>query len=234
MEYMDQTNHKEIRHQYDSFTGILYVSIVDVIKLLRISTDSRNYWKTLKNRLKTTHPELVTTCNQLRMRANDGKMYLTDTTDSDNCLLLIQQMAPERLAEFRKYFKNILDNSHKEETRDVELSTEDQLPHKIKIDLYKIKDMFILKVLLSGVAKEDIFITASCKNILLQSKVVPPTNFQKDNYTVNELVFGKYAREINLPEEIEIEKIQTFYNHGLLEIHLPILDKSYTRIIKVK
>ncbi len=232
--YMNKEVYKEIRHQFDPVSGVLYVSIVDIIKLLGVSTDPRNYWKTLKNRLKNTHLELVTECNQLKMRASDGKMYLTDTIDSDNCLQLIQHISPRRVIEFRKVFNQIQDDGRFFGYTEIELSTEDRNLHQIKLDLFKKNNVLIIYALLAGVEKNDISITVSCKNILIESKIIPPQNISKDAYTTSELVFGKYSREISLPEEIEIDKIETLYSHGLLEIRLPIWDKSYTRIIKIK
>ena len=52
-----------------------YFSVVDVVGVLLESEDSRNYWKVLKHRLlKEGSYETVTNCNQLKMRASDGKM----------------------------------------------------------------------------------------------------------------------------------------------------------------
>jgi len=43
-----------------------YFSVVDVVGALSGSVDPRNYWKVLKNRLKSEGSEVVTKCNQLR------------------------------------------------------------------------------------------------------------------------------------------------------------------------
>lgn len=53
-----------------------YFSVVDVISVLTESKDPRNYWKVLKNRLKKEGNESVTNCNQLKMKADDGKMRM--------------------------------------------------------------------------------------------------------------------------------------------------------------
>ena len=57
-----------------------YFSIVDVCGVLTDSKDAltaRKYWNKLKQRLKEEGNETVTNCNQLKMRAADGKMRLT-------------------------------------------------------------------------------------------------------------------------------------------------------------
>ena len=61
-----------------------YFSIVDVVRVLteQPNTDgARNYWKVLKNRIKKEGNELVTNCNQLKMRAQDGKMRFIKCQD---------------------------------------------------------------------------------------------------------------------------------------------------------
>ena len=44
-------------------------------------TKNRNYWKYLKNKLKKENSELVSTANQLKLVAPDGKRRLTDCFD---------------------------------------------------------------------------------------------------------------------------------------------------------
>ena len=74
---------EKIRCQFDEQKTLWYFSIVDVIEIFANSTDARNYWKVLKNRLKKADLELVTKINQLKMKARDGKLYMTDTADQE-------------------------------------------------------------------------------------------------------------------------------------------------------
>ncbi|MBP9715504.1 MAG: Hsp20 family protein [Candidatus Pacebacteria bacterium] len=235
---MDTFKNENIRHYFDPTAGVLYLSIVDVIEILEISTDPRNYWKTTKSRLKINQNKLVTKCNQVKMRASDGKNYLTDATDSDNMLLLIQHIAPDKVGKFRKIFKEIEDKSSpsspNQETHKSELSTEENDDHELGVDFYENQNIFIIRAMLAGVEKDDISIIANCKNILIKGKRNELKKINEDDYTTQELTWGKFSREINLPEEIEIEEIETNYIHGMLEIKLSKIDKSKTKIIKLK
>ena len=65
---------RKIRSVWDDEAEIWYFSIVDVVAVLTESADPANYWKVLKNRLKKERNETVTNCNQLKLRAADGKM----------------------------------------------------------------------------------------------------------------------------------------------------------------
>ena len=69
---------RKIRSVWDDEAEIWYFSIVDVVAVLTESADPANYWKVLKNWLKKEGNETVTNCNQLKLRAADGKMRMTD------------------------------------------------------------------------------------------------------------------------------------------------------------
>lgn len=93
-----------LRHQYDANLGKYYFSIVDVVAIVTESTNPRNYWKVLKNRLKTKQNQLVTYCNQLKMESLDGKYYLTDVGDRETILKIIEILDPNFTPYFQKYF----------------------------------------------------------------------------------------------------------------------------------
>lgn len=70
---------RRIRTAWDADKEEWFFSIVDVVAVLTDQPDTdhaRNYWKVLKNRLKKEGNESVTNCNQLKMKADDGKMRM--------------------------------------------------------------------------------------------------------------------------------------------------------------
>ncbi|MBF0457234.1 MAG: hypothetical protein HQK99_04995 [Nitrospirae bacterium] len=86
---------KQIRRHYDEATETWFFSVVDIIQVLIQQPDyqaARNYWKVLKNRLNKEGSQSVTKCNRLKMKAADGKNYLTDVADPETLLRLIQSV----------------------------------------------------------------------------------------------------------------------------------------------
>lgn len=81
-----------IRSVYDEENDKWYFAVVDLIAILTESEKPANYWKVLKNRLKKEGSQLVTSCNQLKMKAKDGKFYKTDALDVEGCLRLVQSV----------------------------------------------------------------------------------------------------------------------------------------------
>src|SRR3989338_5489975 len=76
-------------------------SVVDVVQALTDQPDfttARKYWNKLAERLRAEGSEVVTKCHQLKLRATDGKMRLTDVADTE-VLLRIVQVIPSPKAE---------------------------------------------------------------------------------------------------------------------------------------
>jgi len=82
---------KKVRTSWDPEKEKWFFSIVDVCGVLTDQPDeehARNYWKVLKHRLKKEGNETVTNCNQLKMKAADDKMRLTDVADMEQMFRL--------------------------------------------------------------------------------------------------------------------------------------------------
>ncbi|PHQ80311.1 MAG: hypothetical protein COB66_05060 [Coxiella sp. (in: Bacteria)] len=87
-------NH-EIRRAYDEESETWYFSVVDIVQALTQKSDyqtARKYWNKLKQRLKEEGSQTVTNCHQLKMKASDGKKYLTDVATSETLLRLVQSV----------------------------------------------------------------------------------------------------------------------------------------------
>ena len=107
---------KEIRSIWDSEKEDYYFSVVDVIEILTDSTNPRDYWYKLKIRLfDEEKSELSTNCRQLKLRASDGKLRLTDTFDTKGILRLIESVPSPKAEPFKLWLANLgkeeIDNS---------------------------------------------------------------------------------------------------------------------------
>jgi len=90
-----QFENQDIRRVYDEKAETWYFSVVDIIQVLTQQADfqtARNYWKVLKNRLRKEGSQVVTSCNRLKLPADDGKMRLTDVASAETLLRLVQSI----------------------------------------------------------------------------------------------------------------------------------------------
>ena len=101
---------RNIRVVWDDEQEKYYFSIVDVVAVLTESNyqNARNYWKVLKHRLSQEGAsESVTNCNQLKMKAADGKYYKTDVADTEELLRIIQSVPSPKAEPFKLWLAKI-------------------------------------------------------------------------------------------------------------------------------
>lgn len=114
----------EIRSVWDEEKEEWYFSVVDVVGALSGSENPNNYWKVLKNRLNQEGSQLVTFCNQLKMRSEkDGKMYKTDAADIQGILRIIQSIPSPKAEPFKRWLAEV-GKERIDEIIDPELSIE--------------------------------------------------------------------------------------------------------------
>ena len=94
---------KEIRSVWDSEKEDYYFSVVDVINALAEPKDASDYWTTLKRRMiKEENSEIPTNCRELKLKSSkDGKMYKTDTLDTEGIFRLIESVPSPKAEPFK-------------------------------------------------------------------------------------------------------------------------------------
>ena len=112
---------KKVRTVWDDETETWYFSIIDVIAALTESVDPRKYWNKLKQGLKVEGNETVTNCHQLKMKASDGKMRLTDVADTEQLFRLIQSIPSPKAEPFKLWIAQIA-RERLDQLQDPELS----------------------------------------------------------------------------------------------------------------
>ncbi len=110
---------REVRAVWDEANAKWWFSVLDIVGTLNEESDYtkiRNYWKYLKTKLKKENNELVSTTNQLKLLAADGKKYKTDTLDSNGVIELAKHFPNNRAMKFLDWFlysDNSLDGQSK-------------------------------------------------------------------------------------------------------------------------
>ena len=113
---------KKIRTAWDEEKEEWYFSVVDVVGVLTDSPNPNNYWKVLKKRLKDEGSQLVTDCNQLKMKSpKDGKRYKTDVASTEQLLRIIQSIPSPKAEPFKVWLAEV-GKERIEETIDPELA----------------------------------------------------------------------------------------------------------------
>lgn len=122
---------KKIRTAWDEEKENWYFSIVDVIAVLTESKEPRRYWSDLKIKLKNEGNELYDKIVQLKMIAADGKMRMTDVTDTEELLRIIQSIPSPKAEPFKMWLARV-GSERIDETVDPELTIERALETYLK------------------------------------------------------------------------------------------------------
>ena len=95
-------NGSQIRSVWDNEREEWYFSVVDVIGSLTESNNPRDYWYRVKKRMSEEEKsELSTICRQLKLKAPDGKMRLTDVADMQGIFRIIQSVPSPKAEPFK-------------------------------------------------------------------------------------------------------------------------------------
>ena len=114
---------KRVRVLWDEEQEKWFFSIIDVIKVLTGTDRPRKYWNDLKTKLNSEGSQLSEKIGQLKMKAEDGKMRMTDVADTEQLLRLIQSI-PSPKAEPFKVWLAMVGSERFDETADPELAIE--------------------------------------------------------------------------------------------------------------
>lgn len=98
----------QIRFVWDNEREEWYFSVVDVIGSLTESNNPRDYWYRVKKRMSEEEKsELSTICRQLKLKAPDGKMRLTDVADMQGIFRIIQSVPSPKAEPFKMWLAEV-------------------------------------------------------------------------------------------------------------------------------
>ena len=101
-------NGSQIRSVWDNEREEWYFSVVDVIGSLTESNNPRDYWYRVKKRMSEEEKsELSTICRQLKLKAPDGKMRLTDVADMQGIFRIIQSVPSPKAEPFKMWLAEV-------------------------------------------------------------------------------------------------------------------------------
>ncbi|HEX7847037.1 MAG TPA: Bro-N domain-containing protein [Chitinophagaceae bacterium] len=99
---------RQIRSYWDEQEQQWYFSVIDVVEVLTNSVNPRDYWFKMKIRVKSEDGlELSTICRQLKMKAGDSKMRVTDAADTQALLRIIQSIPSPKAEPFKQWLAKV-------------------------------------------------------------------------------------------------------------------------------
>ena len=110
------------------------------------------------------------------------------------------------------------------------LRVERQFP---PVNLYELDEEFLLTAELPGTSSENLELTVSGGVLTLKGKRPAPDGVADEQFRRHERVWGSWERAINVPDQVQEEKVSAEFADGILKIHLPKAPDTKPRKIQV-
>ena len=104
----------------------------------------------------------------------------------------------------------------------------------ILLDVIEKKDEIEVKASMPGIAPEDIDITVEDNVLTLKAERKTKASTEEERYLLQERPSGSFYRALRLPDTIASEKIESYYNNGILTISMPKAEEKKKKQIQVK
>ena len=105
---------------------------------------------------------------------------------------------------------------------------------QLTVDVYETPTSFVIKSAVAGVSPENLDIALTNESVTIRGKREEEEKVKNGNYLHQECYWGRFARAIILPQEVDPDKSQASLKNGILKISLPKLNKAKSKRLKVK
>ncbi|MGC9046583.1 MAG: Hsp20/alpha crystallin family protein [Minisyncoccia bacterium] len=106
---------------------------------------------------------------------------------------------------------------------------------KLLTDVYQTPNEIVIETAIAGVnPEEDLDINITSDSVTIKGERKKQNKVEDKDYLYQECFWGKFARTIMLPQEIDPEKSEAEFKNGVLIIKLPKLDQKKAKKLKIK
>lgn len=105
---------------------------------------------------------------------------------------------------------------------------------QLALDAYQTEDNIVIKAPIAGVKPENLEISITDEIVSVKGERKEEAEIKKDSYFCQECYWGGFSRTYSLPIAVDSEKAQAVLKNGILTITIPKLEKSKTKVIKIK
>jgi len=102
------------------------------------------------------------------------------------------------------------------------------------VDVSETDEAVVVRADVPGLAPEDLEINLSGNLLTIKGEKKQEREEKKENFYRMERVYGSFVRSIELPAEVEAEKVEAVYKNGVLKIVLPKKAEAKGKAIKIK
>lgn len=104
----------------------------------------------------------------------------------------------------------------------------------LRLDVCENDKEIVVSADVPGMTQKDITVTLSNKILTISGSKEIERDEKKNDYHLIERSFGSFTRSLELPVEIDADKIEAKCSQGVLSIHLPKSERAQTSVKKIE
>lgn len=108
------------------------------------------------------------------------------------------------------------------------------LESELSVDVFQTDTHVVVKAMVPGIDPEELDVTITRDMVQIRGERFDESEADTGSFYHRELYWGAFSRSIVLLAEVEPEEAQAYEKHGMLEIHLPKIDRERQTKLKVK
>ncbi len=105
---------------------------------------------------------------------------------------------------------------------------------QLTVDVYQTPTDIVVESAIAGVRPDDLDITVTSDSISIRGTRAREKNVRDEDYLYQECYWGKFARSLILPQEVDPESAEVTFKNGILTVTLPKANKKKTRKLRVR
>lgn len=105
---------------------------------------------------------------------------------------------------------------------------------KLAVDVYKTNAKIAIQAAIAGIKIEDLDIYIKGDVVTIKGVRERPEEIDKKDFYYQECYWGKFSRQIILPEEVDPSRAEASIQDGILIIKVPRIEREKKRKITVK
>ena len=102
------------------------------------------------------------------------------------------------------------------------------------VDVFEEKDDIVVKAELPGMERDNIEVNLTDHTLTIKGEKKKEEEIKKENYYRAERSYGSFYRSVDLPKEVQSDKVKAAFKNGILEVRMPKTEEAKSKEVKVK
>jgi HSP20 family protein len=102
------------------------------------------------------------------------------------------------------------------------------------LDVFEEKDELVVKAELPGMEKDNVEVNLTDHTLTIKGEKKKEEEVKEEKYYRSERSYGSFVRTLQLPADVQADKVKASFKNGVLEVRLPKTEEAKAKEIKVK